>query len=290
MPTHPQQAKRRAKLGRGGLVDPRIAEDLARGDGEPGAPGAMGKAFTVLEIVSRHSQPITMAEIVRATGLTKPTAHRITSTLAEMGFIERDGTRRGYVEGPRLLQLAMNTIRSAAPRSVRRTILRSVSEQVGETCNFGILSGSEVIYVDRVEAKWPLGLRFEAGSRVPAHCTAIGKLLLSQMPRGECNTLIQAMTLTRYTGRTLTDDAKLASAVRAIGETGIGTDDGEFIDGVVCIAVPVAADTGIAVGAIAVSAPEARVSLGDLMKFVPVLRSAATKLGTTFRLRDGADG
>jgi hypothetical protein len=101
----------------------------------------------------------------------------------DMGFIERDGLRRGSVEGPRLLRLAMDTIRVAAPRTVRRAILRAVSEQVGETCNFGILTGSDVVYVDRVEAKWPLGLRFEAGSRVPAHCTAIGKLLLPPMTR-----------------------------------------------------------------------------------------------------------
>ena len=125
-----------------------------------------------------------LAEIVRASGLTKPTAHRITTMLAEMGFIERDSLKRGLIEGPRLIRLAMNTLTSAAPRNMRHSILRSVSDEIGETCNFGVLAGSEVIYLDRVEAKWPLGLRFEAGSRVPAHCTALGKIVLAAFLAG----------------------------------------------------------------------------------------------------------
>ena len=288
MSLSPQQAKGRGKPKRGAATEP--AKRQPNGANEIGAPGAMGKAFTVLEIVSQHRQPITMAEIVRATGLTKPTAHRIASTLAEMGFIERDEMRRGYVEGPRLLRLAMDTIRVAAPRTVRRTILRAVSEHVGETCNFGIMTGSEVVYVDRVEAKWPLGLRFEAGSRVPAHCTAMGKLLLSRLPKGERQALINAMALNRYTGRTLTDPGQLLEAIRQIGESQIGTDDQEFIEGVVCIAVPVIADTGATIGSLAISAPEARVSLVELMTFAPMMRTAAAKLGATFRLRDAEGG
>ncbi len=282
-----QQAKGRGKPKRAVASSPTKLQ--TNGASEIGAPGALGKAFTVLEIVSQHRQPITMAEIVRATGLTKPTAHRIATTLTEMGFIERDEMRRGYVEGPRLLRLAMDTIRVAAPRNVRRTILRAVSEHTGETCNFGILTGSEVVYVDRVEAKWPLGLRFEAGSHVPAHCTAIGKLLLSRMSKGERQALINAIPLNRYTSRTLTDPAQLLEAIRRIGETQIGTDDQEFIDGVVCIAVPIVADTGATIGSLAISAPEARVSLDDLLKFTPIMRAAATELGATFHLRD-ADG
>lgn len=245
--------------------------------------GAMGKAFSILEIIAAGRQPMSMTEIVRASGLTKPTAHRITTVLAEMGFIERDTLKRGFIEGPRLIKLSLDTLGAAAPRTLRHTILRSISEQVGETCNFGILVGSEVLYLDRVEAKWPLGLRLEAGSRVPAHCTAIGKLLLSQLPARERHQTIAAMPLARYTGRTLTDPQRLSEALDRIAVSRIGIDDQEFIDGVVCVAVPVAADDGQVVGCIAISAPEARVPLEQALKFIPRMRDAAARLGSTFK-------
>ncbi len=246
-------------------------------------PGAMGKAFSILEIIASGHQPISMADIVRASGLTKPTAHRITSMLADMGFIERDVLKRGFIEGPRLIKLSLDTLSAAAPRTLRHAILRSISESVGETCNFGILVGSEVLYLDRVEAKWPLGLRLEAGSRVPAHCTAIGKLLLSLLPARERAQTIAAMPLARYTTRTLTDPQRLTHALDRIAATRIGIDDKEFIEGVVCVAVPVTADNGQIVGCIAISAPEARVPLDQAIKFVPRMRDAAARLGSTFQ-------
>ncbi len=244
--------------------------------------GAMGKAFTILEVVAASKQAMTMSEIVRACGLTKPTAHRITTLLTDMGFLEKDAMRRGFVEGPRLISLSLTTLAAAAPRNRRHAILRSVSEKTGETCNFGILVGSDVIYLDRVEAKWPLGLRFEAGSRVPSHCTAIGKLLLALLPPPDRASALAGMTLSRYTTRTLTDQNMLNEALDHVARARIGTDDREFIEGVVCVSVPVITKTGQVVGGIAVSAPEARVSLQDLLTFVPTMREAATRLSSTF--------
>lgn len=246
----------------------------------------MGKAFSIIEIITSAHHPLTIAEIVRSSGLTKPTAHRITAMLADMGFIERDPERRGYIEGPRLIRLAMNTLASSAPRTTRHAILRAVSAGVGETCNFGVLVGTEVVYLDRVEAKWPLSLRLEAGSRVPAHCTAIGKLLLSLLPVKQREQAVAAMHLTRYTPATIVDPIRLGAALDRIRTARVGTDDKEFIEGVVCVSVPVIAEEGHVIGGIAISAPEARVSLEQAMQFVPRMREAASKLASTFRSQD----
>ena len=244
--------------------------------------GAMGKAFTILEAIAAAKQPMTMTELVRACGLTKPTAHRITTMLVEMGYLDKEPLKRGLIEGPRLISLALATLAAAAPRNRRHAILRSVSEKTGETCNFGILAGSEVIYLDRVEAKWPLALRFEAGSRVPAHSSAIGKLLLALLPPAERAVSVASMPLAPFTSRTLTDPAKLGEALDRISRTRIGTDDQEFIEGVVCVSVPVITKSGQAVGGIAVSAPEARMSLNELLSFVPVMHEAANRLSATY--------
>lgn len=252
------------------------------GAGELAQLGAMGKAFTLLEHIARSPEPLSIAELVRLSGFTKPTAHRILTMLAETGFIERDPVRRGYVEGPRLMRLALDALASSAPRNLRHAVLRSVSETVGETCNFGVLAGPEVIYLDRVEAKWPLGLRLEAGSRVPAHCTAIGKLLLALLPEPERARTLAVMPLARYTSRSITDAARLEAHLANIRAAGVGTDEQEFIDGVVCVSVPVVKDTGKVIGAIAISAPHARVDLAELKRSVPTMRKAAAKLAATF--------
>jgi len=260
------------------------SREPARADpaAEAAQSGVLGKALSILELIAQAREPMSIADLVRASGLTKPTAHRITTILSEMGYIEREPTRRGYVVGERLVDLSIESLAASAPRSIRRAILRTLSETVGETCNFGVLSGSEIIYLDRVEAKWPLGLRFEAGSRVPAHCTALGKLLLAQLNPRDRRNVIAAMPLTRYTSRTLTHRDALADAIEKTRLSGVGVDNQEFIEGVVCVSVPVSTREGKIIGGIAMSAPEARISLDDAMARVPAMREAAQRLGATY--------
>ncbi len=246
--------------------------------------GALGKAFSILETLTGNSQPLSMAELARETGMTKPTAHRIIMILAELGFVERDQGKRGYVEGSRLIQFALDTLKATVPRNMWHTVLRALRDETGETCNFGILVGAEVIYLDRVEAKWPLGLRFEPGSQVPAHCSAIGKLMLSFETPDRRNELLRAMPLTQYTKRTITSVAAILDDLETIQDNETGIDNQESIKGMVCVAVPVRAADGAVVGGLAISAPEARVSMEDALKLVPQIRQAATRLGKTFSL------
>ncbi len=244
--------------------------------------GATGKAFSVLEAVSANAAPASMSEIIRITGMTKPTAHRIVNLLMDIGFVERDSTGAGFIEGVNLVDLAHRTLAAAAPRSLRRSILQGLSDETGETSNYGVLSGGEVIYLDRVEAKWPLGLRFDAGSRVPAHCTAIGKLLLSRLPEEQSALLLQNMPYARYTDNTLTSAAALSKALAKIRKDEIGTDNEEFVHGVVCVAVPVIRKDGQCIGGIAISAPEARMTLNNALAFVPKMKEAAIRLAATY--------
>lgn len=249
--------------------------------------GVTGKAFSVLEVVSENAEPTTIADIIRATGMTKPTAHRVVNQLVAMGYIERDHLDRGFIEGVSLVDLAHRVLAAAAPRALRHSILKGLSERVGETCNYGVLDGGEVLYLDRVEAKWPLGLRFDAGSRVPAHCTSIGKLLLSRLPADDARILLESLPRTAYTADTITDVDRLMAALESIGRDEIGTDNQEFMHGVVCVAVPVKGTDGRVLGGIAISAPEARMTLNEMLGFVPDMREAATRLAATYHRGGG---
>ncbi len=245
--------------------------------------GVTGKAFSVLEVVSMNPEPTGMAEIIRITGMTKPTAHRVVKVLLDMGYLERDNLDRGFIEGVNLVGLAHRVLAASAPRSLRHSILQALSEQVGETCNYGVLQGGEVLYLDRVEAKWPLGLRFDAGSRVPAHCTSIGKLLLSNLNDRELDLLIDTMPRSSYTKNSITDKDVLKRALKDIRRDGIGTDDQEFMSGVVCVAVPVRDADGRMLGGIALSAPEARMTLNEILGYVPQMKQTAERLAATYR-------
>ena len=245
--------------------------------------GVTGKAFSILETITAGPRPVALAEIIRMTGITKPTAHRIVTLLVDMGMIERDIAGHGLVEGAKMIALADRTLAAAAPRSFRRAVLHGLSEEVGETCNYGVLSGAEVIYLDRVEAKWPLGLRFETGSRVPAHCTAIGKLLLSRIGEAKLADLLGAFPLSRYTDNTLTSVESLMDGLQTIRRDAIGTDDQEIMNGVDCVAEPVDDAGGVCYGGIAGSAPEARMSLNQVLGFVPQMMQAARRLANTYR-------
>jgi DNA-binding IclR family transcriptional regulator len=247
-----------------------------------GELGVTGKAFVVLELVMRNALPSSISEITHITGLTKPTAHRVVNMLVEMGFLERDPSDRGFIEGASLVRLAHRTLLASAPRSLRHSILKEITIETGETCNYGVLSGSEIIYLDRVEAKWPLGLRFTPGSHVPAHCTALGKLLMSFCSDEALTNLAKSIPLTAYTQETITSSDELVSAVKKVRLDGIGTDNQEFMHGVVCVSVPVIGRNGECYGGIAVSAPETRMTLNEMLGFVPKMKDAAQRFANTF--------
>ncbi len=256
------------------------------GGGPKDKPGSIGKGLAFLEIVTRQPRIASVAEVAAMLDLSKPTGHRIAATLEDLDFLKRDPGTRRLIEGDRLVELAVRVLGAAARRGPRHVILQALTEATGETCNFGVLVGGQVVYLDRVESKWPLGLRFEPGSRVPAHCTALGKMFLSQLADNQREAMIGALPLTRYTSNTITDPRKLADELQCIRDEGISFDDQEFMSGVVCMAVPCRDAEGRVFAGIAISAPEARQTLADMRRHAPALKEAARKLARTFMLTD----
>lgn len=106
---------------------------------------------------------------------------------------------RRYAPGPRLAALGRNVMFNATLRAGRRAVLARLVEEIGATCNFTMLDGAEVIYVDRVEAVWPLRVDLTRGSYVPLHCTASGKLLLALLPQSSRDRLVKGLALNRFT-------------------------------------------------------------------------------------------
>ena len=247
------------------------------------------KALAIIETLATARRPLGASEISVLQGMPKPTAHRIVRMLEREGLLQREPGKRRFVPGARLLRLGLGIVSASMLRAPRHAILEALSNEVGETCNFGVMVGSHVVYLDRVESAWPLGLRFESGSRVPLHCTAMGKLFLSMLPTRKRAALVRAIPLHRYTENTMTDAARLGRELDKIRALKISTDNQEFLAGVVCVAVPVNRHNGQPVAALAISAPLARMTLEQGLRHVSRLQGAAKSLSATLDGDDGID-
>jgi IclR family transcriptional regulator, acetate operon repressor len=140
-----------------------------------------------------------------------------------------------------------------------------------------------VLYLDRMEAPWPLRLDLKPGSKVPAYCTASGKLLLAMMlSREQRSALVRALKVERFTPNTITDPEMLEAELDRTAHKRIGIDNEEFLAGIACVAVPVMNKDGMSIAAIAVHAPVSRAPLSRSLEFVPRLQEAARELANTF--------
>jgi DNA-binding IclR family transcriptional regulator len=183
--------------------------------------------------------------------------------------------------GPRLAALGLAILTHDSVATLRHAVLRQLVVDVGETCNLAMLRRGEVVYLDRVEADWALRLHLPAGSTIPAHCSASGKLLLALMPAEARTALLDAMPLTRFTEHTITDRTLLEKELDRIVAAGYALDNEEYVAGVACVAVPVRVQ-GEAVAAVAVHAATARLPLRMAIELVPRLTQAAQRIAATF--------
>ncbi len=237
------------------------------------------RAARILAAVARGEDPVSLAALSQAVQLPKTTVYRLAGLLEQAGLIDKDPLTHRYAIAPGFDSLALTALRAAPIHRSRKVLLQRLSERLGETINLGTLSGGEVIYLERVESAWPLRMAFEPGSRVPIHCTAIGKLLLAFAPPRVREQLLAATPLRQYTRNTITTVERLLEQLRVIGERGYSEDDEEFLAGVCCLAVPVRNGAGKVIAGLAVSAPSARFPLERAREHLPDLKALAERMG-----------
>lgn len=236
------------------------------------------RLLLLLEEVSRAGVPVTPADVVGALGLPKPTVHRLFNTAEEAGFLQRDLDGRAYGPGPRLRRLSLNTMSAQRLRTVRLAILNRVVEEMGETCNIAVPERDCMVYLDRIETKWPLRIQLPVGTQVPFHCTASGKMYLSSLNVRFLDRLLDGHALESHTDQTVTDIKALKAELALTRKRGYSTDNEEFLEGMVAVAVPILDDQGRLVSTLSAHAPLQRHTLDDLIANVETLKDAGQKL------------
>ena len=236
------------------------------------------RLLLLLEEIARVGVPMTPTSANETLGLPKPTVHRLFHRLEEEGFLQRDIDGRSYSAGQRLRKMSVNVLSSSRLRMVRLVVLNALTSDVGETCNLATPDRDGMVYLDRVETKWPLRIQFPVGTIVPFHCTASGKMYLSSLAPRLLAKYLSATILVQHTEKTLTDLKALQDEIALTRDRGYSTDAEEFMDGMVAIAVPIFDDLGRLTSTLSLHAPTQRITLKGLYDHLERLKSAAADL------------
>jgi DNA-binding IclR family transcriptional regulator len=243
-----------------------------------GGGSAAERALRIVSEVAEAGVGLSLADLSARLGLPKATLHRQCGGLLAQGYLARDVDPLRFVVGPALHKLAFITLNHGHVRALRHRVLAELVADVQETCNFTTLDGAEVLYLDRVEARWPLRLTLDVGAHVPLHCTASGKLFLAHLPPPQFDELVGHLRLQACTPNTIASAGRLRQECDAIRASGYSADREEFIAGLIAVAVPVYDSDNVLRAAIAMHAPTARLSLEDALTRLPRLATAARRM------------
>jgi IclR family pca regulon transcriptional regulator len=189
-------------------------------------------------------------------------------TLVALGYLEQ-GASRKYRLGLRVTDLGMSALNSTGLREHARPHLEELRQRTSYTASLGVLDGIEVLYVDRARSfrrgQNEVDLGLQAGSRVPAYCTAMGKMLLAHLPEPQLRDTLAEMKLTKQGPKTITSKKKLKDELEKVREAGFAVDDEELAAGLYAIAAPVRNEARDVVAAVNLSAPSSMIALEELV-------------------------
>jgi DNA-binding IclR family transcriptional regulator len=239
---------------------------------------ALEKALSVLEAVSDQPQAVGLPDLAARLGLPRQTVHRVLGQLEALRLVIRDRSRERYSVGPRLSKLAFVTLRSLNQSAPIGLILQDLVDDVGETCNVGVLDDLDYVFLQRIECKWPLRLYQEVGTRIAAHTVSGGKVLLAYLDAGLSRRLLKAHKLKAATSQTLTSVTDLEAEFARIRATSFALNNQERLEGVVGAAVPIFDPDGNVLAAVGMQGPLPRLTIKACERHVPRLQQAAERI------------
>jgi IclR family pca regulon transcriptional regulator len=258
------------------LREPRYSQSLERG-------------LAILGCFTPKRPVLGIADIADELGMSRSTTHRYVITLVALGFLEQ-GASRKYRLGLRVTDLGMAALNSTGLREHAHPYLEELRQRTSYTASLAVLDGTDILYIDRVRSfrrgQNMVELNVHAGSRMPAHCTAMGKLLLANLPDSVQRELLTSLKLTKRGPNTITTKKALREELEQAREGSFAVNDEELAAGLYAIAVPVRDQASEVVAAVGLTAPSALISLDELVNALgPHLVSAADRISARLGYR-----
>jgi IclR family pca regulon transcriptional regulator len=263
---------------------------MASTDREAGYSQSLERGLAILSAFKPGQALLGISELARAVDLSRSTTHRYVSTLTVLGYLQQDAASRKYRLGPRVVDLGFSALNSMELREISAPHLQQLSDETGHTVNMAILDGVDIVYIERVrssrEGQRAIDLNLHIGSRLPAYCTSMGKVLLAYLPPEEQEARLDEIQFSQRGPNTLTAKAALAAELARVREAGLAVNNEELAYGLRSIAAPVRAQSGEVVAAINLAVHRSMVSMEDLLAHLgPALRRAADEISARIGYR-----
>jgi IclR family pca regulon transcriptional regulator len=247
--------------------------------GDPNFMASLARGLEVIRGFSREKRHMTVGQLSQKTGIPRAAVRRCLYTLGRLGYVaSEDG--RNYSLRPKLLGLGHAYLSSTPLVVAAQPYLDRVSDSVSESCSLATLDGEDILYLARSVSSRIISVTLNVGSRLPAHCTSIGYVLLANLPPRGLDDYLSKVELTAHTERTITSGEKLREQLHAVRQADYAIADQLMELSVRSIAVPVRNALGTVVAGMNVIVQAGRVSLRDMRNlYLPPLQAAAAELG-----------
>lgn len=260
--------------------------DTEAGEKQRGGVQSLARAFGIMEEVARSRDGISLAELSKRVGLHNSTTFHLVKTLVSLGYVRQIRDSKRYRIGRPLFALAASALDEIEMVSLATPVLEDLSRETGESGHFAVRMGDAVVVIARTAAPGAFQLTERVGVVRPAHCTALGKVILAALRNDQLDRFLARVELTPVTPRSITQPDALKQDIDEVRKTGIAFDDGEFNPEVRCVGVPVRDFTGQVIGAIGISGPIWRLSMQALQSRAITVQAAATRLSAEFGHRE----
>ncbi len=243
---------------------------------------SLGRAFGILEEIARHRDGIGLADLSKLVGLHNSTTFHLAKTMVSLGYIRQEKDSKRYRIGRPLFALAASALDEIEMVKVATPLLEDMSRETGETSHFAVRMGDTVVVIARTSGPGAFQLTDRVGMVRPAHCTALGKVILAALRPDQLERFLTRLDLKPSTDKSITNIPALLREIEAIRRSGVALDDGEFNPEVRCLAVPVKDFTGQFIGALGISGPIWRLSNQTLKDRTKIVQSFAARLSGEF--------
>ncbi|MGP0093369.1 MAG: IclR family transcriptional regulator [Xanthobacteraceae bacterium] len=278
-----------AKAGIARLVQPSRPDiDDDAEDRQRAGVQSLGRAFAILEEVARHREGIGLAELSKRVGLHTSTTFHLAKTMVSLGYIRQEKGSKRYRVGRPLFALAASALDEIEMVNVATPILEDLSRKTGESSHFAVRMGDAVVVIARTGGPGAFQLTDRVGVVRPAHCTALGKVILASLRDDQLERFLERAELKPSTEKSITEIPLLLRELEEVRRSGIAFDDGEFNVEVRCLAVPVKDFTGQIIGALGISCPVWRLSIQALRSRAKIVQAAADRLSAEFGAKGAA--